>query len=85
MLFKMVNHSLIFGIANKTVRNNVQVKVLVPMVKFPGSDGLANFKKRTRRNTAYLTREERLQMSTMLMSPPVMTLEHASSLLLLLL
>ena len=42
MFFKMVNHSLIFGIANKIVTNHAMVKVAVRMEEAPGSDGPAN-------------------------------------------
>ena len=42
MFFKVVNHSLIFGIANKIVTNHAMVKVAVRMQEAPGSDGPAN-------------------------------------------
>ena len=82
MLFKMAHHSLIFGIANKDVRNHAMVKVPVRIKEAPGSDGPVTFKKMARKNIAYLTREESFHRSMMLMSHNVMILERALFLLL---
>ena len=82
MLFKMVNRSLIFGIANKNVRNHAMVKVPVRIEEAPGSDGPINFKMMSRKNTAYLTKEENFQRSMILIYHHVMILERALFLLL---
>ena len=58
------------------------VPVPVHIKTSPGSDGPNNFKKRTRKNIAYLTREESFQISMILICHHVMILEHALFLLL---
>ena len=81
MFFKMVNHSLIFGIVNKIVTNHAMVKVAVRIKEAPGSDGPANYKMVTRKNTAYSTKEESFQRSMILIYHHVTILERALFLL----
>ena len=78
----MAHHLVIFGIANKNVRNHAMGPVPVHIATSPGSDGPSNYKKRTRKNIAYLTREESFQISMILICHHVMILEHALFLLL---
>ena len=82
MLFKLVNLLLIFGIANNNVTSHAMVKAAVRIKEAPGSDGPLNFKMITRKNTAYLTKEENFQRSMILIYHHVMILERASFLLL---
>jgi hypothetical protein len=82
MLFKVVNHILIFGIANNNVTSHAMVRGPVRTKEAPGSDGPVNFKMVTRRHTAYLIKEENFQGSMILIYRRVMILERASFLLL---